>query len=387
MTELLCSIFIRDRKNVRDPNVRRKYGTLSSIVGIVLNVILAAAKYTCGLLFGAVSLQADGINNLSDAGSQAVTLISFKISAKPADHEHPFGHARFEYIASLIVSFLILHIGFNTITESVQKIFDRQASTAFSWLIIIILGASVLVKLWLCLFNRKLAKKIDSGMLRATAADSLSDACATLAVLIGMLIYKFTGFDIDAYMGIGVAVMVIIAGVKIFIETKNSILGESPSQELIDSISDIVKRHDGALGIHDMAVHNYGPSRTVATLHVEVDSERDPLESHDMIDNIERQIYDELGVQATVHMDPIVTSNEEVNRLRGLVADLVKEVDERINIHDFRCVFGLTHTNIIFDISVPFDVKHTDDELRGLVCDKIKGIDEQYFAVITVDRC
>lgn len=372
---------------MRDPNVRRKYGTLSSIVGIVLNVILAVAKYTCGLLFGAVSLQADGINNLSDAGSQAVTLISFKISAKPADHEHPFGHARFEYIASLIVSFLILHIGFNTITESVQKIFDRQASTAFSWLIIIILGVSVLVKLWLCLFNRKLAKKIDSGMLRATAADSLSDACATLAVLIGMLIYKFTGFDIDAYMGIGVAVMVIIAGVKIFIETKNSILGESPSQELIDSISDIVKRHDGALGIHDMAVHNYGPSRTVATLHVEVDSERDPLESHDMIDNIERQIYDELGVQATVHMDPIVTSNEEVNRLRGLVADLVKEVDERINIHDFRCVFGLTHTNIIFDISVPFDVKHTDDELRGLVCDKIKGIDEQYFAVITIDRC
>lgn len=367
--------------------MRRKYGTLSSVVGIVLNIILATAKYACGLIFGAVSLQADGINNLSDAGSQAVTLISFKISAKPADREHPFGHARFEYIASLIVSFLILHIGVNTITESVQKIFDRQARTAFSWIIIIVLGISVLIKLWLCLFNRKLSRKIESSVLRATAADSLSDACATLAVLVGMLVYKFTGFDIDAYMGIGVAVMVIIAGVKIFIETKNSILGESPSAELVEAISGIVKRHDGALGIHDMAVHNYGPSRTVATLHVEVDSARDPLESHDMIDNIERQIFAELGVQATIHMDPIVTSNEEVNRLKLLVAEAVLGIDERINIHDFRCVFGVTHTNVIFDVSVPFDVKYSDDELKSLVFEKVKTIGEQYFAVVTVDRC
>lgn len=386
MTELLCSIFIKDKNNIKNPIVRRKYGTLSSIVGIVLNVILALTKYAVGVIFGAISLQADGINNLSDAGSQAVTLISFKISAKPADHEHPFGHARFEYIASMIVSFLILHIGFNSVMDSIGKIFDNEAKTVFSWIIIIVLGASVLVKLWLCLFNRKLSKKINSSMLRATATDSLSDACATLAVLVGMLVYKFTGFDVDAYMGIAVAVLVIIAGIKIFIETKNSILGESPSDELVENINNIVYRYDGALGIHDMAVHNYGPGRVVATLHVEVDSRVDMMQSHDMIDNMERHIYSELGVQATIHMDPVVTDNEEVNNLKCEVRKLVCKIDERLNIHDFRCVFGVTHTNIIFDISVPFDLKMSDEELKRKVADNINTIGERYFAVITVDR-
>ncbi|MBQ7358454.1 MAG: cation transporter [Clostridia bacterium] len=387
MTELLCSIFIKDRKNTKDAQVRRRYGTLSSVVGIILNIILAAGKYTAGLLFGAISLQADGINNLSDAGSQAVSLISFKISAKPADKEHPFGHARFEYIASMIVSFLILHIGFNTIVDSVKKIFDTEAQTQFSWIIIIVLGISVLVKIWLCLFNRKIARRIDSSMLRATAMDSLADACATFGVLVGMLVYKFTGFDIDAYMGAIVAVLIIVAGVRVFLETKSSLLGERPSDELVEAIHRIVGEYPEALGIHDMMVHSYGPGKTVATFHVEVDRNCDLIESHDMIDNIERHILSKLGILTTIHMDPIVTDNEEVNRLKIAVRELVKEIDGRLDIHDFRCVFGVTHTNILFDISTPFDVKLSDAELCEQISAGIKGIDERYFAVVTVDRC
>ena len=387
MTDLLCAIFVKDRNNTKDTDVRRRYGTLSSIVGIILNLILASGKYIVGYVFGAISLMADGINNLSDAGSQAVSLISFKISSKPADKEHPFGHARFEYIASMVVSFLILHIGFNTIVDSVKKIFDSEAQTKFSWIIIIVLGISVLVKIWLCLFNRKIAKKIDSSMLRATAMDSLADACATFGVLVGMLVYKLTSFDIDAYMGAIVAILILVAGIRVFNDTKNSLLGERPSDELIAQINEVVSEYPEALGIHDMMVHNYGPGRTVATFHVEVDRNIDLIESHDMIDNIERHIYSKLGVQTTIHMDPIVTDNEEVNRLKAQVRKLVKEIDERLDIHDFRCVFGVTHTNILFDISAPFDLKLSDAELCERMSALIKNIDEKYFAVVTVDRC
>ena len=360
---------------------------MSSIVGIILNVILALGKFTVGVLFGAISLQADGINNLSDAGSQAVSLLSFKISSKPADKEHPFGHARFEYIAAMIVSFLILHVGFNTIVDSVKKIFDPEAKTRFSWVIIIVLGISVLVKLWLFLFNRRIAKKIDSSMLRATATDSLADACATFGVLVGMLVYKFTAFDVDAYMGAAVAVLILVAGIRVFNETKNSLLGERPSDELVRAIQAVVHQYPEALGIHDMVVHNYGPGKTVATLHVEVDRKADLLDSHDMIDNIEKRIQSELGVQITIHMDPVETDNEEVNLLKGKVLELVREIDATLDIHDFRCVFGVTHTNILFDISAPFDLKVSDDDMISRISDKIGQIDKTYFAIITVDRC
>lgn len=386
MTELLCRIFIKDRKNLKDARVRASYGKLSSVVGIILNLILAAGKYTAGLLFGAISLQADGINNLSDAGSQIISLISFKIASKPADRDHPFGHARFEYIASMIVSFLILHIGLNTAIDSVKKIISPELSTTFSWIIIIVLGISVLVKLWLCLFNRSIAKKIDSSMLRATSADSLSDACATAGVLVGMLIFKFTGFDIDAYMGIAVSVLIIIAGIKIFNETKNSLLGESADEEVVNSIVEVVNGYPEALGIHDMIVHNYGPGRIIATLHVEVDCNGNIMELHDAMDNIEKKIYSELGIQATIHMDPIVSDNEEVISLRARVKAIVKGIDERLDIHDFRCVFGVTHSNILFDINAPFEVKISDDELKNTVTKKISEIDPSFLTIVTVDR-
>ncbi len=386
MTELLCKIFVKDRQNTKNALVRASYGKLSSIVGIILNLLLAVGKYTTGLIFGAISLQADGINNLSDAGSQIISLVSFKVASKPADRDHPFGHARFEYIASMIVSFLILYIGLNTMIDSVKKIFSPDTDTRFDWLIIIVLGVSVLVKLWLCLFNRKISKKIDSSMLRATSADSLSDACATAGVLIGMLVFKFTGLDIDAYMGAVVAVLILVAGIKIFNETKNSLLGEKADDEVVESVVEIVDRYPEALGIHDMIVHNYGPGRMIVTLHVEVDYSDDIMHSHDVIDNIEKVIFTELGIQATIHMDPIVTDNPEVNVLRERVRVIVKEIDERLDMHDFRAVFGETHSNLLFDINAPFEVKTDDAEIKRIVGEKISEINSTYFAIITVDR-
>lgn len=386
MTKLLCRLFIKDRENVTSVKVRHAYGILSGTVGIILNILLAVGKMCVGFIFGAISLTADGINNLSDAASQIISLISFKISSKPADREHPFGHARIEYIASMIVSFIILLVGWNLFTESVGKIFDSESKTTFSWIMIIVLAVSVAVKLWLSFFNRTLAKKVDSSVMRATASDSLSDALATFAVLVAMLIYKFTGFDVDAYMGIAVAVIIVIAGIKILNETKNSLLGERPSPETVSSIKDIVAQYPDALGIHDLTVHNYGPGRIVATLHIEVDGSKDIFESHDMIDTIEKRLNDDLGIPTTIHMDPIVTDDEAVNELKLKVREAVKSINSLLDIHDFRFVKGVTHSNLIFDINAPFEVDYTDGQLRDIVRAKIREIDPSYFVVITIDR-
>ena len=388
MTELLCKLFVKDRENIGSPEVRRAYGTLASVIGIIVNILLAAGKIVVGLLFGAISLAGDGINNLSDAGSQIISLISFKMAAKPADRDHPFGHARIEYVASMIVSFFIMLVGFNLFRESVEKIFDAEQVTDDSnvWLMVGVLAVSILFKLWLVLFNRRIAKKIDSAVMRATAADSLSDAGASTAVLIAMLIFKFTGVDIDGYMGIAVAIVIFIAGIKILNDTKNSILGEAPSEEIVESIKDIVAEYPDALGIHDMIVHNYGPGRTMASLHIEVDGSKSVFESHDMIDVIERRLYEERGVQASIHMDPIVADDEEVNKMKALVCEKVKSIDERLDIHDFRFVKGVTHTNLIFDVYVPFEIKQSDEEIKKTIADKMFEVDKSYFTVVTVDR-
>ncbi len=386
MTELLCRIFIKNRDKVKDASVRRAYGTLGSVVGIILNILLAAGKYLTGAIFGAISLQADGINNLSDAGSQIISLISFKIAAKPADREHPFGHARIEYVASMIVSFLVLHIGLDLLVEAFGKIISPKSSTEFSWIMIIVLGISVAVKMWLCLFNRKLAKKIDSPTMKATAADSLSDAAATAAVLVAMLVLNFTGFDADGYMGVIVAGIILFAGIKILNETKNSILGESPDPEVVNDVKRIVGEFPDALGIHDMVVHNYGPGMTIVTLHIEVDGSKNIFDSHDMIDLIERRLNTELSIQANIHMDPIVTDDAEINEKKELVRGIVKEIDSRMDIHDFRFVRGITHTNLIFDISTPFELKMSDDAIKKEVAHRVSKHDESYFTVVTVDR-
>ena len=385
MTQLLCKLFIKDGERTADPIVRRRYGTLVSTVGILVNLLLCAGKMAAGIMTGAVSITADAVNNLSDAASQIVALISFKLSAKPADRDHPFGHARIEYVASMAVSFLVLLVGFELLKSSIEKIFHPEPTT-FSLLSVIILSVSVLLKVWLFVFNRKVAKKIDSGVMRATAADSLSDAGATAAVLVSAIILRLTGFDIDAYVGIGVALVIMIAGIKILGEAKNLIIGEAPDADIVAAIRGIVGEYPEALGIHDLVVHNYGAGTVIASLHVEVDGGADIFRAHDMVDNIEKRLCAELGIKCTIHMDPIVTDDAEVTETRDKIAAAMEELDGAWHIHDFRFVRGETHTNLIFDLVVPFECKLSEDAIRTLAEQKIKAIDDKYFAVITIDR-
>lgn len=387
MTELLCRLFVKDRDNIKSPAVRRAYGTMVSVVGIIFNMLVAAGKIVVGAVFGAVSLVGDGINNLSDAGSQIISFISFKMAAKPADRDHPFGHARIEYVASMIVSFFVLLVGWNLLSESVEKILDKDSKTSFSWIMIAVLAVSIVVKVWLFLFNRAVAKRIDSSVMKATAADSLSDAGASAAVLVAMLIFNFTGVDIDGYMGVAVAVVIFIAGIKILNDTKNSILGEAPSEEVVEDIKRIVGEFPDALGIHDMVVHSYGPGRFVANLHIEVDGSKDIFVSHDMIDLIEKRLNSELGILSNIHMDPIVVDDAENDAMRAFTIECVKAVDERMDIHDFRFVRGRTHTNLLFDISAPFELKMSNAEIKAAVQSKVAEKEPNYFIVVNVDRC
>ena len=384
MSEFLYKLFTGG-KCLSKADARQKIGTAAGIVGIITNVLLFAGKFLMGTLVGSISMRADGINNLADAGSSVISLISFRISSKPADRKHPYGHARIEYVASMIVSFLVLLIGADLLKESIGKIIE-PSKTEFSIVSIVVLGVSVIIKLALALFNSSLGKKIDSDVMKATAADSLSDALATTAVLISMLIMRFAGFDTDAYMGIIVAVIILVAGIKILAETKDHILGTAPDAEIIEAVHGIIRRYPESLGIHDMRIHNYGPGRTVASFHVEVDGGGDIFALHDAIDNMEKQIAEELSIECTIHLDPIVTDDEKVASLREAAKKKVLEIDGQLNIHDFRFVEGHTHTNLIFDVVAPFEIKMTDEELSCAVNTKIKEISPDYFTVITIDR-
>lgn len=385
MTEILCRLFIKDRDKINDPRVRRSYGTLVSVVGIIMNLLLAAGKYAVGFIFGVISVQADAVNNLSDAGSQIISLISFKIAAKPADREHPFGHARIEYVASMIVSFIVLLVGTQLLSESVSKIL-HPTETLFSWVSIGVLGASVIVKLWLAMFNKKVARKIDSSVMRATSADSLSDAVATFAVLCSMLVFKLSGFDLDGYMGVIVAILIVVAGVKILNETKNSILGGAPSEETVATIESVVSEYPDALGIHDLVVHSYGAGRNIASLHVEVDGSRNIFETHDAVDMIEKRLRDEYGIDATIHIDPIATNDPMITELRERVSHIATAVEPSLRIHDFRMVPGNTHTNLIFDVAASFEVKLSDADIIKEISERVLRERENHFCVITVDR-
>lgn len=387
MTTLLSRIFIRNYRDVRNPAVRRAYGTMVSIVGIVLNLLLFAGKFTVGVLFGAVSVQADAFNNLSDAGSQIVSLVCFRIAAKPADRAHPFGHARIEYVASVIVSLLVLLISYELFTESVSRFLDPTETSAFSILSVVVLSVSVLVKLWLCTFNRSVAKRIDSSVMRATAADSLSDAAATGAVLVSVIVSRFVTlpFSLDAVMGIAVSVLVAIAGVKILLEAKNAILGEGPTEEILREIEETANAYPEVLGLHDVLIHNYGPGKIFASFHVEVEGTSDVFHTHDMIDNIEKELRAR-GIEATVHMDPIVTDDERIVEMRNRVTAIVTALDASLRIHDFRFVEGSTHTNLIFDVLAPFELKLSDEELKQKISALILAAFPNHFAVIEVDR-
>ena len=393
MTTLLTKLFIKNPDAVGDVRVRSAYGTMVSIVCIVLNLLVAAGKIAVGALFGAISIMADGMNNLSDAGSSLVSLISFRMAAKPADREHPFGHARIEYVASLLVSVIIILVGWTLFRDSIETLIALLQSTrpaevaSATWLTYVVLGISIAVKLWMFFFNKKIAKKIDSSVMRATATDCISDAGATLGVLAAQIAAAYLGWPwLDSAVGIGISVLIIIAGIRVLGETKNSILGEAPADDVVESIKAIVGEYPEAIGIHDMMVHSYGPGHYIASLHVEVDGSADVFHTHDVIDNIEKRLHEQLGIIATIHMDPIVTNDETVNALRERTTLLLGSIDERLSMHDFRVVSGPSHTNLIFDIEAPYECKLSDAEIKQKVAAGLASWEGTHFAVLTVDR-
>lgn len=387
MEKWIRRAFAKDGQPLSSTAVRSKCGTLAGIVGILTNVFLFFIKFFAGLLIGSIAISADAFNNLSDAASSVISLITFRIAAKPADREHPFGHARIEYVSSMIVSFLIILVGYELAKGSVEKILN-PSQTEFDPLVVGILGFAVLLKLGLFLFNRRLGKLIDSEVLRATAVDSISDAVATSAVLLSSLLLKIAGVDIDAYMGLGVALFIMFTGAKLLWENKDMILGEAPAKETVEEIKAIVSRFPEAIGIHDLTLHSYGPQKMMVSFHAEVDGRTDIFQSHDAIDNMERTIKEELGIDCIIHMDPIVVGDETVDRLRQEVIAIAKTIDSRIHIHDFRCVIGATHTNLIFDMEVPFEVEQADKEIQQRMAEAVKAeMGKHCFAVTTVDRC
>lgn len=385
MTNFLVHIFVKDYDKKSNPAVRGRYGLLAGFVGLACNVLLFLMKLLIGLLFGSIAIIADAVNNLSDAGSCIVTLIGFKMSGKPADEEHPYGHARVEYIVGMIVSFSILLLGIQLVGSSVQKIFHPEA-VAFSWLSVAVLCMAILVKLWMGLFYRKVGRTIDSTAIMANSADSMNDVYATSAVLISMLIGKVTGWQLDGYAGTLVAVFIIISGIGLVRETLNPLLGTAPTQELVDKIEHKLHSYEGVLGTHDLMIHNYGPQRCFASVHVEVNAKEDILKSHDMIDNIEKDFAETLGIHLVIHLDPVVTDDEETNHMREVIRGILQEIDDKLSMHDFRMVKGNTHSNLIFDVMVPPRYRMSDKELREVIDNKVKAHQEDYFTVITVDR-
>lgn len=364
---------------------RETLGTIASIVGILTNLILAAAKIVVGMLFGVVSVMADGFNNLTDSGSSVMSFISFKISSKPADKEHPFGHERIEYIASMVVSFLILLIAVELVKESITNIISA-AALEFSYIIIVVLIASIAVKCGLFFYNRAVAKKINSDILKATAVDCLSDCISTAVVLIAIITGKLTGFNIDGYAGVVVAIFIGIAGIKILVEMISKLIGQAPDKELIERIKKKILAHKVVLGIHDLNVYSYGPSKFFASVHIELAADLDPLVAHELIDDIEREFLNDTNIVLTGHYDPIVVDDEEVNTMRKKVAKLVKNISNEFSMHDFRMVKGPHKTNVIFEVAIPFDTKMLEEEIVSILIEKIAKIDTKYMPVIMVEK-
>ena len=377
MTKLLMRLFAHN-------GTRTAVGRLSSIVGVVCNLLVAAAKLLIGVLSGSVSITADAMNNISDATSSVVTFVGFKLAEQPADAEHPFGHARYEYISELIVSGLILIIGFELGKSSVEKIFAPEPMEFSIWLVVVLI-ASIVVKLWLSLFNTTLGRQIDSDALLATAADSRNDCIATGAVLLSALIEKFSGLCLDAYIGLAVSAFILYSGVKMAKETISPLLGENASPELQALIVDYVRQQPKVLGLHDLYVHDYGPGRRFASLHVEMDAKEDALLCHELIDDMERECFQSHGVQLVIHYDPVVTDDPELVRLHALVDEILKRYDRRLSTHDFRMVRGTGHTNLIFDVVLPTDLHKKESDIRQYLTAELSHENTTYYTVITFD--
>ena len=385
MITFLSKLFIKDNTNYSSPAVRVRYGMLCGAVGILFNILLFAGKLIAGTLTGSIGITADAFNNLSDAGSSVITLVGFRLSDTKADKEHPFGHGRFEYIAGLIVSMAILLMGFELGKTSIEKIIHPEAVT-FSFLAVGVLIASIITKLYMFFYNRGIGKKIDSAAMRATAMDSFSDVAATSMVLLSMLIGKWTGWMIDGYAGLLVAMFIGYTGIRAAKETISPLLGQSPADEFVEKIEQIVLGEQNIIGVHDLVVHDYGPGRRMISLHAEVPADGNMILLHDTVDNLEKLLRKECGCEAVIHMDPVETNNSETNRLRTETLAILAELDPRLTLHDFRVVPGTTHTNLVFDVVVPFKFAMTDDAVKKAVAERIHALEGNCYAVIDVDK-
>ncbi len=385
MTKFLLRIFVPNHTQTEDTTVRTRVGKLSGIVGIVCNLLLAIGKLIVGILSGSVAITADAMNNLSDAASSVVTLVGFKLAEKPADSEHPYGHARFEYLSGLAVAALIVVIGFELAKTSVEKIFHPTA-VIFSIPMVAVLVGSILVKLWLSIFNRYLGKHIQSATLIATAADSRNDVISTAAVLAAALIEHFTTWQIDGIMGLGVAVFILYSGITLGKDTISPLLGEAASPELRKLIIDIVNSDPRVLGYHDLMVHDYGPGQRFASIHVEMDQREDPLLCHEIIDDIERLCLEKHNIHLVIHYDPIITGNAELEEMRNHVINILQGIDSRLSIHDFRMVKGVGHSNLIFDIALPQDLSGREKQIQQQLNNALAQLDQGILnTVITFD--
>lgn len=385
MITLLSRLWIKNNKEYTDLTVRRAYGFLAGIVGIVLNIFLFLGKYAAGFLSGSVSVMADAFNNLSDACSSVITLLGFHLAGKEPDPEHPFGHGRIEYVSGLAVSVLIIIMGVELMQSSVEKIW-HPAEMEVNVLTIAVLLISILVKVYMAFYNTSLGKKIDSAAMKATATDSLSDCIATTVVLLSMLIYQVAHVNLDGFSGIVVAVFILLAGISSARETLSPLLGEVPDEAFVKEIEDTVKAHELVAGVHDMVVHNYGPGRVMVSLHAEVPGNMDIYQIHDEIDIIERELKEKFRCEAVIHMDPIAVDDEKVMNLRKEVELLVSSIDEVITVHDFRMVEGTTHTNLIFDAVVPQGYPKTDEEVAAEIADCIQKKWHNYYAVVKMEK-
>ena len=385
MFSLVVKKFVKNYKDIKNPEVRTGYGMASGATGIALNVILFLVKYLAGFISGSIAIMADAVNNLSDAGSSLITLLGFRLASAKPDQDHPFGHGRIEYLSALAVSIIIILMGFEIGKSSVEKIITPVMSEV-SALIVAILVFSIAIKLYMYRYNKKYGELIDSSAMKATATDSISDAIATTVVLISMLVIKFFSVDIDGWCGILVAAFILKAGISSVRDTVGDLLGKAPSKELIDKIEDIVLSHEEVIGMHDLIIHDYGPGRMMVSLHGEVSGDGDMMHLHDIIDNIEKELSEKLGCAAVIHMDPIVINDEKVTEMRSKVLKIVEGIDPKLSIHDFRMVTGPTHTNIIFDIVVPYDFKMSNNKLKDTISEEVKKTNENCFCVISIDR-
>ena len=382
--DFLVRRFIKNYQDTKDANVRTSVGKLSGIAGILNNLFLFVIKFVIGTIVHSVSIQADGVNNLTDAGSNIISILSFHFANKPADKDHPFGHERTETIASLFVGILILVLGFETAKESISKVI-HPGSIDFRIVSVIILLISIIVKFWMYTYNKKLSKTYDSSLLEATALDSISDVCGTTAVLVSTLLSPVLHFNLDGYMGIVVSGIILYGAYGLLRDMINSLIGEAPDPELVHNIVDMIMAHPAILGVHDMMLHNYGPNKIFASAHVEVDSSKDIFETHDHIDNIEREVKENMNIDLVLHMDPVKVNDPETEMYRAKVVEAIHQIDPKWGFHDFRIVSGPTHVNLVFDLVIPFEEKYTQEEIEAMLLKYIQS-DKKIYLVLTIDH-